>query len=267
MASAIPLSTPVWRISPEHFVDVLKEMDERLEPKRQAAREAKLAPYRERVESANERGSAAADLEAKFLADAERRIAENESPRWFFVTRSGRQDEPEGTIDEIAPGIDVPERYRYASSRLRGGDSAIELTLDYRKISFTIRGEDEMWLRDTERWAQATLRLHRPKWWWMRTMPGYLTGIIVAIVIALVPIPLQAALGGYGLVASAVAAILAWGTSAAFIVALNRPPAIVGQIGMRRTKAFWGQTGLLFAGAVLGQLVAVLWRAVEEAMK
>lgn len=265
MASEIPFKAPVWRIPAASYLKVLEDADGLLEPLRGERREEELREYRERLERAREYRPEDTELEEQQLANAEQRLDREDRPRWYLTTKLGRIDRPDGTIEDLAPDIDVPGRYDYAAVRLDAGQHSIEVTLGSSQAKIVIRGSDSAWLVTAERWAKETIKAYRPRWWWMVEWKAYVPAGLLAIAayyslaygLPTIGVPLW--------IAFVLAMTISCGISIAFLVASTRRRTAIAEKGMPKARAFLTQAGLIVAGAVAGQVVAVLWGLLNAA--
>lgn len=257
MASQIPLKTTSWRISPDEYLELLHEAETQLSSVRDAHRANELANYRRRVELA-QGSELALERAQRDLRDAEERVTDEFRPRWILVTKRHRLDTPSGSIDDVGPTIEVPRRYNLAKATLRGGEHSIEVTLSPVGPAITLTGTNELWLQQTERWANETLRKHRTPWWWLFTAAGAVSviGLVAGVFFALDNLlPLIGVPEG---AATLVAIAAEWGILLVIFILMTRFRASITEPGSTRAKAFLVQGALLVAGGVMGAIISRL---------
>ena len=259
MTSEIPLSTTVWRISPSDFLAVLLDADSQLESSRRAYVESQLNPYQTRIRRASGVDSETLAAAEASLRGGEERLRAALAPRWYLVTKRGRTDTPEGSIEAIAPMIDVPDRYVHMSVSLRGGGTqSIDLTLTSSGPTITIRGTDKRWLQQTERWAQEVLKAHRLRWWWLMTTWGFVAALVAAAGVAVASAALLPLAGVPDKPAQLLGLGVAWCVIILMPVLVFRFQAPIVNPGPPRSRNIAVQALLLIVGGVFGVIITRL---------
>lgn len=225
MSSFIPVTSERWRSTPDEYAAVLSDAQD-LAP--QPTRRGDLVP-----------------------------------PSWQFETKKGRVDQPTGAVDEVAPDVLIPAKYAYASVSF--GDMTGEwilVRLARWGVRIEIRGSDEKWLKDAERWARDAVSKHRPRWWRLASIWGILLGIPLSIALPF----LGAGIGGQlGLDANLTAytgSAIGFAYTVTCLLLSVQPRVLISDGGRTRAVTFGIQAALMAISGFVGWLIARIGDAV-----
>lgn len=210
----VPFKARVWRLSSSEFIGLLSEARKYL-----AVGAEKTAPV---------------------------------TARWVSRSKSGRDDYPDGNVDEIARSMTVPTSHEWVTVSLRSGDRLIDVTIGSYSAQILLRSSDQEWIALTEPWAREQIRKFTPGWAWLTKWPSIIVGPLAGVIIGWAVLYGLQALGmdgGAALIPSLILQISAFLALGSYIV---RPRVVLGEPRVTRWRAVGFQLLLLVAGAIMG---------------